>query len=111
MLFSATLDGDVGHLIRHYLRDPVEVAIDAATDTVGTMHHVFLAVHHMDKDRVIAAIGQGIPKLLVFCQTKRLCDKVGRLAAGSRRRRRRDPRRPAAGVAASERCGASPRVG
>ena len=26
MLFSATLDGDVGHLIRHYLRDPVEVA-------------------------------------------------------------------------------------
>ena len=31
MLFSATLDGDVGHLIRHYLKDPIEVAIDAAT--------------------------------------------------------------------------------
>ena len=76
MLFSATLDGDVGHLIRHYLRDPVEVAIDAATDTVGTMHHVFLAVHHMDKDRVVGALSQGIPKLAVFCQTKRLCDKV-----------------------------------
>ena len=60
MLFSATLDGDVGHLIRHYLRDPVEVAIDAATDTVGTMHHLFLAVHHMDKDRVVGAISQGI---------------------------------------------------
>ena len=53
MLFSATLDGDVGHLIRHYLKDPVEVAIDAATDTVGTMHHLFLAVHHMDKARVV----------------------------------------------------------
>ena len=53
MLFSATLDGDVGHLIRHYLRDPVEVATDAATDTVGTMHHLFLAVHHMDKHRVV----------------------------------------------------------
>ena len=78
MLFSATLDGDVGHLIRHYLKDPVEVAIDAATDTVGTMHHLFLAVHHMDKDRVVAAIGQGVPKLAVFCQTKRLCDKVAR---------------------------------
>ncbi|MFZ8997019.1 MAG: DEAD/DEAH box helicase [Ilumatobacteraceae bacterium] len=76
MLFSATLDGDVGHLIRNYLTDPVEVAIDAATDTVGTMHHLFLAVHHMDKDRVIGAIGQGIPKLVVFCQTKRICDKV-----------------------------------
>jgi superfamily II DNA/RNA helicase len=76
MLFSATLDGDVGHIIRHYLKDPVEVAIDAATDTVGTMHHLFLAVHHMDKAKVVAAIGQGVPKMLVFCQTKRLCDKV-----------------------------------
>ena len=76
MLFSATLDGDVGHLIRHYLRDPVEVAIDAATDTVGTMHHLFLAVHHMDKHRVVAAIASSIPKVLVFCQTKRLCDRV-----------------------------------
>ena len=78
MLFSATLDGDVGHLIRHYLRDPVEVAIDAATDTVGEMYHLFLAVHHMDKDRVVGAISQGVPKLAVFCQTKRLCDKVAR---------------------------------
>jgi superfamily II DNA/RNA helicase len=78
MLFSATLDGDVGHLIRHYLTDPIEVAIDEATDTVGTMHHLFLAVHHMDKDKVIGAIGQGIPKVLVFCQTKRSCDRVAR---------------------------------
>ncbi|MFV0306581.1 MAG: DEAD/DEAH box helicase [Desertimonas sp.] len=76
MLFSATLDGDVGHLVRHYLTDPVEVAIDAATDTVGTMHHLFLAVHHMDKARVVGAISRSIPKVAVFCQTKRLCDKV-----------------------------------
>ena len=78
MLFSATLDGDVGHLIKHYLTDPVEVAVDEATDTVGTMHHLFLAVHHMDKDKVIGAIGQGIPKIVVFCQTKRNCDRVAR---------------------------------
>ena len=76
MLFSATLDGDVGHLIRHYLSDPIEVAIDSATDTVGTMHHLFLAVHHMDKARVAGAISETISKVVVFCQTKRLCDKV-----------------------------------
>jgi len=76
MLFSATLDGDVGHLIRAYLRDPVEVAIDAATDTVGTMHHLWLAVHHMDKDKVVAAISLGAGKTVVFCQTKRVCDRV-----------------------------------
>ena len=76
MLFSATLDGDVGHLVRRYMQDPVEVSIDAPTDTVGTMHHLFLAVHHMDKDRVVASIATSFAKTLVFCQTKRGCDRV-----------------------------------
>ncbi len=78
MLFSATLDGDVGHLVRRYMNDPIEVAIDSATDTVGTMHHLFLAVHHMDKDKVVQAIASGVGKALVFCQTKRTCDRVER---------------------------------
>jgi superfamily II DNA/RNA helicase len=78
MLFSATLDGDVGHLVRRYMHDPEEVAIDSATDTVGTMHHLFLAVHHMDKDKVVATIAAGVTKALVFCQTKRVCDRVER---------------------------------
>jgi superfamily II DNA/RNA helicase len=78
MLFSATLDGDVGHLVRRYMKDPIEVAIDSATDTVGTMHHLFLAVHHMDKDKVVQAIASSMGKTLVFCQTKRGCDRVER---------------------------------
>ena len=78
MLFSATLDGDVGHLIKHYQTDPETVAIDEPTGTVGTMHHLFLAVHHMDKDKLIGSVGKGIPKILVFCQTKRNCDRVAR---------------------------------
>ena len=78
MLFSATLDGDVGHLVRRYMKDPIEVAIDSATDTVGTMHHLFLAVHHMDKDKVVQAIASSMGKTLVFCQTKRTCDRVER---------------------------------
>lgn len=76
MLFSATLDGDVGHLVQRYMTDPVEVAIDAPTDTVGTMHHLWLAVHHMDKDKVVASIASGMSKTIVFCQTKRTCDRV-----------------------------------
>ncbi len=76
MLFSATLDGDVGHLVRRYMNDPEEVAIDAANDTVGTMHHLFLAVHRMDRDRVVATIAKNMGKTLVFCQTKRGCDRV-----------------------------------
>jgi superfamily II DNA/RNA helicase len=78
MLFSATLDGDVGHLVERYMHQPELVAIDAATDTVGTMHHLWLAVHHMDKDRVVASISSSMDKTIVFCQTKRTCDRVER---------------------------------
>jgi superfamily II DNA/RNA helicase len=78
MLFSATLDGDVAHLVKRYMSDPVEVAIDAPTDVVGTMHHLFLAVHHMDKDKVVAAIASGVRLTVVFCATKRTCDRVER---------------------------------
>jgi len=76
MLFSATLDGQVGNLVRRYMKNPREVSIDAPTDTVGTMHHLFLAVHKMDKDKVIAAVATAGGKTAVFCDTKRLCDRV-----------------------------------
>jgi superfamily II DNA/RNA helicase len=76
MLFSATLDGQVGNLRARYMTDPDEVSIDAPTDTVGTMHHLFLAVHHMDKNKVVHSIATSNGKTVVFCDTKRECDKV-----------------------------------
>jgi superfamily II DNA/RNA helicase len=76
MLFSATLDGQVANLVRRYMRNPVEVSIDTPTATVGTMRHLFLAVHHMDKDRVVAALAAGAGQTVVFCDTKRMCDRV-----------------------------------
>ncbi|MEI7967316.1 MAG: DEAD/DEAH box helicase, partial [Actinomycetota bacterium] len=75
MLFSATLDGQVANLVKRYMKNPVEVSIDSPTDTVGTMRHLFLAVHHMDKDRVIANIAAAAGQTVVFCDTKRSCDK------------------------------------
>jgi superfamily II DNA/RNA helicase len=76
MLFSATLDGQVGNLVKRYMKDPKEISIDSPTDTVGTMRHLFLAVHHMDKDRVIANMAAAHGQTVVFCDTKRVCDKV-----------------------------------
>lgn len=76
MLFSATLDGQVGNLVKRYMKDPKEISIDSPTDTVGTMRHLFLAIHHMDKDRVIANIAAAHGQTVVFCDTKRVCDKV-----------------------------------
>lgn len=76
MLFSATLDGQVATLVKRYMKSPTAVSIDAPTDTVGTMRHLFLGVHHMDKNRVIAAMARGGGQTVVFCDTKRACDKV-----------------------------------
>jgi superfamily II DNA/RNA helicase len=76
MLFSATLDGQVATLVKRYMNSPKEVSIDSPTDTVGTMRHLFLAVHHMDKDRVISSIAKTAGQTVVFCDTKRSCDKV-----------------------------------
>ena len=78
MLFSATLDGQVGHLVNRYLKSPVEVAVDSATETVGTMRHLFLAIHRLDKDKVIASMAAGAGQTVVFCDTKRQCDRVER---------------------------------
>jgi superfamily II DNA/RNA helicase len=40
------------------------------------MHHLFLAVHHMDKDKVVARIAATAQRVVVFCGTKRACDRV-----------------------------------
>ncbi len=82
MLFSATLDGQVATLVKRYMKAPREVSIDAPTDTVGTMRHLFLGVHHMDKNRVIAAMARAGGQTVVFCDTKRTCDKVANDLAG-----------------------------
>ena len=58
------------------MKSPEEVSIDSPTDTVGTMHHLFLGVHKLDKDKVVAAIATSAGKTVVFCDTKRLCDRV-----------------------------------
>jgi superfamily II DNA/RNA helicase len=76
LLFSATLDGDVGGLVRHYLKDPVRHEVASATQTVDEMHHRFLAVHEMDRVKVAAAVTRGVARTLIFTRTKRQADRV-----------------------------------
>jgi superfamily II DNA/RNA helicase len=76
LLFSATLDGDVRYLVRHYLHDPVHHEVVSQQATVEEMEHRFLAVHQMDKVRVTAAIAAGVQRTLVFVRTKRGADRL-----------------------------------
>lgn len=76
MLFSATLDGQVRSLVSRYLTDPVRHEVEAGSEIVETQEHRFLAVHHMDKAKVVAAIAAGTDRALVFTATKRGADRV-----------------------------------
>jgi superfamily II DNA/RNA helicase len=76
LLFSATLDGDVDHLIRRYLRDPVRHEVVSESVTVEEMAHRFLSVHQLDKPKVAASIVDANYRTLIFVRTKRGADRL-----------------------------------
>ncbi|HEX7133897.1 MAG TPA: DEAD/DEAH box helicase [Iamia sp.] len=76
LLFSATLDGAVKTLVTRYQEDPVRHEVESATVTVEEMTHRFIAVHQMDKSKVIAAIGNASNRTIVFTRTKRYADRL-----------------------------------
>ncbi len=83
LLFSATLDGAVGKLVRKYLTDPIARAVDPAESHVTTMEHRALVVRHEHKVDVLAEIAARPARTLLFVRTKhgadRLVKQLGRL--------------------------------
>jgi superfamily II DNA/RNA helicase len=76
MLFSATLDGDVDHIVKKYLVDPVHHEVESDQPTVELMEHRFFRVHQMDKVNVAISIIDGADRCLIFVRTKRGADRV-----------------------------------
>lgn len=79
MLFSATLDGQVGTLVKQYTKDPIFHEVESDTITVDTSEHRFIEAHRRDKPAIVARLGENADRLLVFTRTKRGCDEVARL--------------------------------
>lgn len=77
-LFSATLDGQVGSLVSAYMEQPARHDAEPDGETVDTMEHRFLKVHHMDKVKMAAAISASVGRTLLFVRTKAECDRVAR---------------------------------
>ena len=77
LLFSATLDGDVDVLIKHYQRNPARVEVrqsrhDQAADAV----HYFWNVSHDRKFDDVADIVKRLSSAVVFCRTRHGADRV-----------------------------------
>ncbi|MFE1932205.1 DEAD/DEAH box helicase [Streptomyces sp. NPDC059474] len=78
MLFSATLDRDVDHLVRRYLHDPVVHSVDASAGAVTTMDHHVLVVHGPDRYAVTTEIAARAGRVLLFLDTKHAVDQLTR---------------------------------
>lgn len=78
LLFSATLDGQVGVLVRDYMHEPITHSVTESTDIADAQDHRFIGVHYMDKPKVAAAIINSARRSLVFCHTKRGADRTAK---------------------------------
>jgi superfamily II DNA/RNA helicase len=81
LLYSATLDGEVGALTREYQRDPVRAEIGDEAPDIEAMRHFFWRLPPADRidlaSRLIAVAGPTI----VFCRTRRGADRVAKQLA------------------------------
>lgn len=76
LLFSATLDKDVDALVKKYLRDPIEHAVESAGIAHGEMdHHIFFVKQEV-RDEMLAKIGSREGRTLMFVRTQRGADRL-----------------------------------
>jgi len=76
LLFSATLDRDVDVLVKKYLRNPIEHAVETPIEDQGQMdHHVFV-VKSEDRDALTARIAARNGRTIMFVRTQRGADRL-----------------------------------
>jgi superfamily II DNA/RNA helicase len=79
MLFSATLDGDVGRLANRFTRDAVRHEVGEGGVTITDAHHRFICVEHPDKtDALVRELAADRGLALVFVRTKHGADRLAR---------------------------------
>ena len=80
MLFSATLDGEVGELARTFTRNPSRFESGLpSTDSDAVVDHAFVSVTAADKlDRLLELLDADRGLALVFVRTKRGADRLAK---------------------------------
>ncbi len=78
LLFSATLDGDVGALVKRYLTNPITHSTDSAQASVTTMTHHLWLVSPAQKNPLTSALAARDGRTVVFVRTQLGADRVAR---------------------------------
>ncbi|MFJ2743241.1 DEAD/DEAH box helicase [Streptomyces sp. NPDC087440] len=76
MLFSATMENEIGTLVKRYLSNPVTHEVDSAQGNVSTMTHHVLVVKPKDKAPVTAAIAARKGRTIIFVRTQLGADRI-----------------------------------
>ncbi|MEU2246000.1 DEAD/DEAH box helicase, partial [Streptomyces sp. NPDC019224] len=76
MLFSATMENEIGTLVKRYLTNPVTHEVDSAQGNVSTMSHHVLVVKPKDKAPVTSAIAARKGRTIIFVRTQLGADRI-----------------------------------
>ena len=78
LLFSATLDGDVGVLVRDYQRDSVRHEVGDPEPDIEDMRHLFWRLDASDRIQTASDLIQAAGQTIVFVRTRRGADRVAK---------------------------------
>ncbi len=77
ILFSATLDDEVGDLVRDYQHNPVTIEVGPKEVSMDSMTHYFWLMPNSKKSVITSEIIRKCGRSIVFCRTRRGSDRVG----------------------------------
>lgn len=76
ILFSATLDGDIGALTREYQNDPVRCEVGEVEPDLDASTHAFWHIEATDRPRHTATLINKHGSTIVFCRTRHGADRL-----------------------------------
>ncbi|MBN17215.1 MAG: RNA helicase [Euryarchaeota archaeon] len=77
ILFSATLDDEVGDLVENYLHKPAIVEVGPKEVSMDSMEHFFWVMKNSMKLGIASEIIRKCGRTVVFCRTRRGVDRIG----------------------------------
>ncbi len=84
LLFSATLDNGIDHLVRRYLSNPVTHSVDSALSEVPKMAHHVLHIEAEDRLAILVELASAPGRVIVFTRTKHGARKLAKQLLAAR---------------------------
>jgi ATP-dependent RNA helicase DeaD len=76
LLFSATMAEEIKHLALKYMKERIDISVSKGEICSDLIDQCYIEVSKTKKELVLEEILKKGCKAIVFCQTKRMCDKL-----------------------------------